>query len=171
MNARTVRTARIAPAVAVLAAAALTLTGCGGSKNDADAKNAPPVSSASPTAQLQVSGAYIPEPTMDMAGAFMVIENNGDLADRLESVKTDIAGKAQLHETTGGKMHEVSGLDIPAHGKLELKHGGNHIMFTGLKKKLKAGDSVTVTLHFKNTPDMKFTIPVKDKTYLPGHKG
>ncbi|MBH1935957.1 copper chaperone PCu(A)C [Streptomyces sp. AV19] len=161
------RTARLAPAICVLAAAALALTGCGGSSKDSTGAKNRTSSSAVSQERLHISGAYIPEPAMGMAGGFMSIENNSSMADRLQSVGADFAEKAQLHETVGNEMHQVSALGIPAHGRLELKHGGNHIMFMGLKKKLKTGDSVVLTLHFADSPDIELNVPVKDKTYQP----
>jgi len=46
-------------------------------------------------------------------------------------------------------MKMVTSIEIPAQGKAELKPGSSHIMLIGLKRDLKAGDRVTMTLQFE----------------------
>jgi copper(I)-binding protein len=117
------REARSRP-VAVLAGA-LVLTGCGSD----DAK-----------AQLSVSSAYMPQPVSDMAAGFLDIANKGGAKDELTSVTSDL-GPVSVHETVGQAMEEVKSLDVPAHGQLVFKSGGNHLMFDKLKHTLKQGDT------------------------------
>ena len=49
-----------------------------------------------------------------------------------------------MHGTVGQCMEEVKSLDVPAHGQLVFKSGGNHLMFEKLKRKPKQGQKVTV---------------------------
>jgi periplasmic copper chaperone A len=81
--------------------------------------------------------------------------------DRLlrASVPHSITSETQIHETvvhhdstTGGdtmEMHQVESVDLPAGQTVELKPGSFHLMLIGLKHALKAGDKVSVTLHFE----------------------
>jgi copper(I)-binding protein len=46
-------------------------------------------------------------------------------------------------------MKTVSSIDIPAGSTVEFKSGGLHIMFTNMKKELKIGDTVALTLQFE----------------------
>ncbi|MEV6480468.1 copper chaperone PCu(A)C [Streptomyces sp. NPDC051576] len=146
---------RFAVPVAVLTGA-LVLTGCGGSD---DAK-----------AQLSVGSAYMPQPVSDMAAGFLEIANKGGAKDELTSVTSD-AGPVSVHETVGQAMEEVTSLDVPAHGQLVFKSGGNHLMFDKLKHTLKQGDNVTVKLHFAKSGPLTVEMPVKSATYNPttGH--
>ncbi|MDV9170702.1 copper chaperone PCu(A)C [Streptomyces sp. W16] len=146
---------RFAGPVAVLTGA-LVLTGCGGSD---DAK-----------AQLSVGSAYIPQPVSDMAAGFLDIANKGGAKDELTSVTSDL-GPVSVHETVGQSMEEVTSLDVPAHGQLVFKSGGNHLMFDKLKHTLKQGDNVTVKLHFAKSGPLTVEMPVKSATYNPttGH--
>jgi periplasmic copper chaperone A len=41
------------------------------------------------------------------------------------------------------------GLEIPAHGSVELGPGATHLMFIGLKQQLKQNDAVAGTLVFE----------------------
>lgn len=88
-----------------------------------------------------------------VAGGYMVIFNRGARPDKLIGASSDFAGTAQIHEMsmTGAMMdmHElVSGLEIPAHGKVSLTPNRLHIMFTGLRKALAKGQTVKATLRF-----------------------
>ncbi|MFJ6896943.1 copper chaperone PCu(A)C [Streptomyces hokutonensis] len=140
--------------VAVLTGA-LVLTGCGSD----DAK-----------AQLSVGSAYMPQPVSDMAAGFLDIANKGGAKDELTSVTSDV-GPVSVHETVGQAMEEVKSLDVPAHGQLVFKSGGNHLMFDKLKHTLKQGDNVTVKLHFAKSGPLTVEMPVKSATYNPttGH--
>lgn len=147
-------------AAAVVAAGALTLAGCGGSGG-----------SGSGGAELSVGSAYIPQPVSDMAAGFLTITNEGDAADRLTSVSSDVAGQVTVHETVDGSMREVESLDIPAHGSLVLESGGNHLMFEQLKRRPEEGQKVSVELRFADSDPVTVEIPVKSATYVPktGH--
>lgn len=149
-------------AAAVAVAGALALAGCGGSDGSG---------SGDGTADLSVGSAYMPQPVSDMAAGFLTITNDGDAADRLTSVSSDVAGQVTVHETVDGAMQEVEALDIPAHGSLVLESGGNHLMFEQLKKKPKQGQNVSVELRFERSDPVTVEIPVKPATYTPktGH--
>lgn len=75
-------------------------------------------------------------------------------ADRLISVSTPLAATAEVHEmkTEGGIMQMgvlTGGLPLPAGEAVGLAPGGNHIMLTGVKIPLAAGDTVALTLTFE----------------------
>jgi copper(I)-binding protein len=142
---------------ATVIAGALALTACGGS-GSGDAK-----------ADLSVSSSYMPQPVSDMAAGFLTIANEGGAKDELTSVTSDAAGSVTVHRTVGQSMEEVKSLDVPAHGRLVFKSGGNHLMFENLKRKPKQGEKVTVELHFADSGPIKVEIPVKSATYNPAN--
>jgi hypothetical protein len=118
--------------------------------------------------ELKVTGAYVPQPVMgDMAGGFLVISNTGDTADKLVAATSHISDDVQLHETVNNKMQRVKSFDIPANGELELKRGGNHIMFMNLTHKPVEGDKVSVTLQFAESDPITVEVPVKATNYQP----
>ena len=69
---------------------------------------------------------------------------------RLVGVSSPVATMGELHkmEMTDSmmKMAQVDSIDLPAGKGVNLASGGYHIMLTGLKKQLKEGDAVTLTL-------------------------
>ncbi|MFC9589180.1 copper chaperone PCu(A)C [Streptomyces sp. NPDC056944] len=142
------RTTALSAAVAL--AAALALTGC--SSEDTEPK-------------LEVSGAFMPQPVMDMAGGFLTIKNDSGTADKLTSVTSPLSDDITMHETKNQKMQQVKSFDIPANGELSLARGGNHIMFMELKNKPKQGEKVSIELHFEKSDPIKVDVPVE----APGH--
>ena len=144
-----------------LIAGALLLAGCGSDGSGSDGR-----------AELSVEGAYIPQPVSDtMAAGFLTIVNKGGAKDELTSVTSAVAGGVTLHETVGTSMEEVTSLEVPAHGQLVFKSGGNHLMFEKLKRKPVQGEKLAVELHFAESGPVEVEIPVKSATYNPttGH--
>jgi periplasmic copper chaperone A len=89
---------------------------------------------------------------------YMTLTNHGATPDKLVSITTPVAGMAMLHESKedGGvaTMMDMSGLDIPAGGSVEMKPGGIHIMLMGLKAPLKKGGTLKLTLSFEHAGDV-----------------
>jgi copper(I)-binding protein len=106
--------------------------------------------------------------------AFMVIENHTGQADHLVSARSDISEKVELHthkEDSNGVMrmlHVEEGFELPEGGVIEMKRGGHHVMFLGLKEPLQDGDTVHVTLTFEKAGDVAVDIPV-DLNRKPMH--
>lgn len=86
--------------------------------------------------------------------AFMVIRNAGASPERLVSASTGRAERVELHthrmEDGVMKMRQVEAIDIPAGGEAELKPGGLHVMFFGLKGPLSEGETFPLELTFQN---------------------
>jgi copper(I)-binding protein len=89
-----------------------------------------------------------------VAGGYLKITNKGAEADRLIGGTLPIAGAVEVHEMamTDGimKMRRLEkGLEIKPGQTVELKPGGYHLMFTGLREGLKEGPPVKGTLVFE----------------------
>ena len=89
------------------------------------------------------------------SGAYLSIKNNGEVADRLLDVTSDLAHKTELHEMkiSNGvmKMRQViDGIEIPAGETVDLKPGGYHVMLMSLKAPLYANNTFKITLIFKS---------------------
>ena len=100
-----------------------------------------------------------------VGGGYLRITNNGNAPDRLVSGSSPVAGKFELHEMSmsGGvaKMRELTnGLEIKPGETIELKPGGNHVMFVGLKQPLERGKPFTATLQFEKAGkvDVEFKV-------------
>lgn len=76
--------------------------------------------------------------------------------DRLVSVSTPAAAKAEVHEMgmENGvmRMRETPGLMLPAGEPVVLGPGGYHVMLTGLKAPLKQGQTIPLHLTFATAP-------------------
>ncbi|MBP9158978.1 MAG: copper chaperone PCu(A)C [Sphingobium sp.] len=101
-----------------------------------------------------------------VGGGFMTITNKGSREDRLLSGTSPVAAEVQLHTMSmdGGimRMRQVEGgIAVPAKGKLELKPGGYHIMFMGLKRPLKQGERLPVTLRFQRAGSVTVQVAVQ----------
>lgn len=72
--------------------------------------------------------------------------------DKLLKAESDIAKIVELHDHINDngimKMRPIEFVEIKE-GSAGMKPGGKHIMIMGLKKDLKAGDKVMMTLHFE----------------------
>lgn len=116
-------------------------------------------------ADISVSGQFMrAAPVVGGNGAaFLVISNHGD-ADRLTGAEAAISKTVELHTHIKDgdvfKMRKVDALTVPMHGSVELKPGGDHIMFIGLNEALKEGTKVPVTLSFEKAGKVTVEVPV-----------
>ena len=113
------------------------------------------------TNQLEVSNAW--------AGATPGKAENGaayltilsPTTDRLVSISSPVAKKAELHTTSMAgmvmQMRPLAGLDIPAGRPVTLKPGGEHIMLLGLNRPLQEGESFPLTLNFERAGPLTVT--------------
>ena len=97
---------------------------------------------------------------------YLTVTNKSHNADRLLGASSDVADKSQIHEmkVVNGimEMREVSGgVPVPAGGSVILKPGSYHVMLIGLKKPLKAGDTIPLTLDFERAGKVSITVPVR----------
>lgn len=103
-------------------------------------------------------------PGAKVAGGFMTIKNKGDAPDRLVAAASPVAERVELHvhihEDGVMKMRQVPAFEIPAQGRFELKPGGPHLMFMNIKREIKQGEKVPVTLRFEKAGEMTVDCPV-----------
>jgi copper(I)-binding protein len=101
-------------------------------------------------------------PGQSVAGAYMDIAATASAA--LVAVESPVAGKAELHTMTmdGGvmKMRALGRLDLPANKTVNLKPGGYHVMLIDIKRELKAGERVPLTLTLQDQKGGKSTLQV-----------
>ncbi len=100
-----------------------------------------------------------------VGGGYMTITNTGSAPDRLIGGVTEISSRFEVHEMSMDngvmKMRELAqGLEIKPGQKVELKPGGYHVMFMGLKQQLMQGQTIKATLQFEKAGkvDASFTI-------------
>jgi copper(I)-binding protein len=101
-----------------------------------------------------------------IAGGYLTIDNKGSAPDRLVSVAGDVAGKVEIHEMAMNNgvmtMRPLDkGLPIEPGKTVKLAPGGYHLMLMDLKKPLKQGDKVPVTLKFEKAGEVKLALDVQ----------
>ena len=101
-----------------------------------------------------------------VGGGFLTIENRGATADRLIGGSAEIAGNVQVHEMAmnGGVMTMRpldKGLVIEPGQKVKLAPGGYHLMLLDLKRPLKQGEKVPLTLEFEKAGKVSFSLDVQ----------
>jgi periplasmic copper chaperone A len=100
-----------------------------------------------------------------IGGGYVTIENKGATPDKLIGASSDVAGSIQVHEMsmTNGtmKMRPVeNGLVIDPGKTVKLAPGGYHLMMMDLKKPLKQGDKLPITLEFEKAGKAQITLDV-----------
>ncbi|MFA7281300.1 MAG: copper chaperone PCu(A)C [Sterolibacterium sp.] len=119
---------------------------------------------------LAVAGVTVKEPWargtvvgQTASGAFMELTASENAA--LLEASSPVAGVVEVHEMSldNGvmKMRAVPRLDLPAGKPVTLKPGGYHIMLMDLKKQLKKGESVPLTLKIEGKDKKVSSIEVK----------
>ena len=96
------------------------------------------------------------------SAAYMTITSaNGG---KLVAASSPIAGAVDVHEMKMEgdmmRMREVAALPLPAGKPVELKAGGYHMMLTGLKAPVKAGDIVPIRLVVEDAKGQRETVDV-----------
>ena len=125
---------------------------------------------AASAATLEVKNAWIrtPPPGAPTAAGYAAITNHGIASDRLTGAYSSAAASVGLHEMQkqGGVMRMrpvAGGLAIGASATVALAPDGRHLMLTGLKRPLKAGEHVRIVLQFQRAGDVAADFVVRDQ--------
>ena len=100
-----------------------------------------------------------------VGGGYLTVENKGKVADRLTGGSFTASNGFQFHTMTmdGGimRMRPTGPLEIPAGRSVTLDPSGIHIMFEGLKRGLKKGETIPGTLIFEHAGTVPVTFEVE----------
>src|SRR5258708_29098743 len=101
-----------------------------------------------------------------IGAGYLTIENNGSVADRLMGGSGDVAAKIEVHEMamSNGVMTMRpldKGLAIEPGKTVKLAPGGYHLMMFDLKRPLKQGDKLPVTLEFEKAGKVQVSLDVQ----------
>ncbi len=106
-------------------------------------------------AGCSVDNAWIREapPVARTLAGFMTIRNPADTGQLLLGAESGVFEKIEMHRTVMedglAKMVRQETVEVPANGRVEFAPGGLHLMLINPGQRLKAGDTVRVTLKFK----------------------
>jgi copper(I)-binding protein len=101
-------------------------------------------------------------PGQSVAGAYMELTSNAPAA--LVAADSPVARKTEPHAMTldAGvmKMRAVERIELPANETVSLKPGGYHLMLVDIKRELKVGDRVPLTLIVQDRNGMRSAMQI-----------
>ena len=96
---------------------------------------------------------------------YVTLRNTGPTPDALVGASSEAAEVVELHETIRDgevmRMRPVGKLTLPAGARLEMKPGGLHFMLINLKRALRPGERVPITLAFEHGASLALEVPVR----------
>jgi copper(I)-binding protein len=96
------------------------------------------------------------------ATAFVSVDNPTMYAIYLLSASADVAGKVEMRETgKDGTEKTTEEVTVPAYGGVEMEPKGLHLVLSDLKKPLKEGDTVVLSVTTEAGTKLNVAAPVK----------
>ncbi len=133
---------------------------------------APALGFAAPPVGITAAWARATPPGVTTAAAYLTVTNEG-AADRLLGASSPAAQQVLLHaevEEHGLQhMRHLEGVEVPAHGNLELAPGQMHLMLVDIAAPLKPDTTIKMTLRFEKAGDITIDVPVRDGRLPPEH--
>ena len=99
---------------------------------------------------------------------YFVLQNDSSEPDELIEASSNLADAVEMHEssivagTDVMQMNQVSSVALDSGSEVTFEPGGLHVMLVGLKKELKVGDVIELTLHFKKHADIPMSVSVAE---------
>ena len=97
--------------------------------------------------------------------AYVTIQNPSAEPEHIVAAASDAADSVELHETIRDgevmRMRPVPRFEIPAGGRLEMRPGGKHIMLINLRRDLKPGERIAITLTLGRGGPLPLEVPVR----------
>ena len=125
---------------------------------------------ASPQHGIEAHDPWVREapPSATVLAAYLQLHNHGDKMHTLVSAESPAFERAELHRSMEKEgmamMSKLSQVMIAAHGKVAFEPGGLHIMLIKPVAPLKAGNTVSITLHFKDGSSLVVNAEVRRDT-------
>jgi len=102
-------------------------------------------------------------PGQNVAGAYLEIHSA--VAGKLIAASSPVAGSAEIHvmrlENNVMEMRQLKSLDLPAKQTVRLEPRGLHIMLLNLKRPLKPGDKIPLSLTLQLENGSKTVVEVQ----------
>jgi copper(I)-binding protein len=114
---------------------------------------------------IHVADAWARSPSEDVGAVYFTAHNGAEEEDRLIGVSTDIAGRAEIHETVekDGQMvmQPVDAVPIPSGEDVSFEPGGYHVMLFELTSPLEVDTTIALTLEFELAGEVEVRALVK----------
>ena len=126
------------------------------------------------TLRIDHPWARVTPPMLKTGAIYLVIENQGQEADRLIGAETGIAQSTSLHESRLDAqgvmtMRPLEAIDVPAGGTVALEPSGRHLMLVGLGEPLREGARFPLTLDFERAGRVEVEVEVLGLGGAPAH--
>ena len=112
-------------------------------------------------------------PGQMISSAYFKIQNKSNSPDRLVGVSFPKAKEVQLHEMKMDMdrmmMRQVSFIEVPANGTVELRPGGYHLMLMGLDSPIKESEQLKMTLQFEKAGKIEVTFTSQSMSSMHKH--
>ncbi len=96
---------------------------------------------------------------------YLTITNRGDGRDRLSGVTSDVSEAVELHytaiENNVASMSMVRTVDLPKHGTVRFSPGGYHLVLVRMRRDLRPGDTVNLSLTFERAGVVSVAVVVR----------
>ena len=120
---------------------------------------------ATPSAQrvVKISSGWIKPPAVgaDPATAYLTIDNATMYDVYITAAESDVAEVVEIRQASGADSRIVSEVAVPSFGQLAMTNEGVFLVLSKLKRALKAGETVTVTLVTDTGDRLTFAADVK----------
>jgi copper(I)-binding protein len=98
--------------------------------------------------------------------AYLTIANRGDGRDKLIGATADVAEAVELHHTAiennVASMSRVQEVEVPQHSTVLFSPGGYHLVLVKVRRDLRPGDTVTLTLTFEHAGVVTVSAQVRE---------
>jgi len=95
--------------------------------------------------------------------AYLTIVNDAFHPEYLYSASTPVAARVELHRVLdGSKMAAMKRVEIPLDDRLDMRRAGYHLMLIGVKRALKPGEKIPITLTFGEGRVQKTSLTVAE---------
>jgi periplasmic copper chaperone A len=93
---------------------------------------------------VKASNGWVKQPVSGetQAMAFVTVENPGMYEVNITSAASDAAGKVEMRDVG----QAVTFINVPPYGRVDMAPTGVHLMLIGVRRPLKEGDAVSLTL-------------------------
>lgn len=138
--------------------ALLSLSACGQQTDQAK-----PTATEAPDAKPGIAVAegtfMLPVIAGNPGAAYFALSNDSANTVSIAAIAIDGVGKTEVHQTMGGSMKPVDRIDVEPKLALKFERGGLHVMAFEVSDRLKAGDTIEMTITF--TDGDKVSAPLK----------
>jgi copper(I)-binding protein len=122
------------------------------------------VAAQGPAVSASAGWVKLPSPGETTASAFAEIENPTAYDVYLVSADADAAAKVEYREMGAEgvtKAQPLKSVTVPAYGSFSLQPKGTHLVLTDLKRTLKEGETVALTLRTSDGVELKVAAIVR----------